>query len=94
VNTHVDPPEPAPLRIHQIDPEVEARQVARLREVRARRDGARVEALLDRLAREARDPALNLMPVTIELVRARASIGEIVGRLRQVFGTYVERPAF
>lgn len=68
--------------------------MARLREVRARRDDARVGALLERLAREARDPSVNLMPVTIELVRARASLGEIVTRLRAVLGTYVERPAF
>ena len=68
--------------------------MARLREVRRRRDNARVATLLDRLEREARDPAASLMPVTIELVKARASMGEIVSRLRQVFGTYVERPVF
>ncbi len=34
------------------------------------------------------------MPVTIELVKARASLGEITGRLRQVWGTYIERPVF
>jgi methylmalonyl-CoA mutase N-terminal domain/subunit len=32
------------------------------------------------------------MPVTIELVKARATMGEITGRLREVFGAYVERP--
>jgi methylmalonyl-CoA mutase N-terminal domain/subunit len=68
------------------------RKVARLREVRRRGDGARVAALLDRLAAEARDPSVNLMPVTIELVEARATMGEITARLREVFGTYVERP--
>jgi len=94
VNTHVEPPGPVPLEIQKVHPEVETRQVARLHEVRARRDNARVGALLDRLAKEARDPSVNLMPATIELVRARASMGEIVGRLRQGFGTYVERPAF
>ncbi len=34
------------------------------------------------------------MPVTIELVKARASMGEIVKRLRQVFGAYVETVVF
>jgi methylmalonyl-CoA mutase N-terminal domain/subunit len=53
-----------------------------------------VAALLDRLEREALDPAVNLMPVTIELVKARATLGEIVARLRQVFGTYAETPVF
>jgi 2-hydroxyisobutanoyl-CoA mutase large subunit len=96
VNKHAEPPAPeaAPLPIHRVDPGVEARQVARVREVRARRDSRRVAALLDRLEREAGDPAANLMPVTIELVRARATLGEIVQRLRAVFGAYVERPVF
>ncbi len=94
VNLHVEPPEPLPIAVHKVEPAVEARQVERLRAVRARRDGARVAALLDRLEREARDPAVNLMPVTIELVKARATLGEIVARLRQVFGTYIETPVF
>jgi methylmalonyl-CoA mutase N-terminal domain/subunit len=50
--------------------------------------------VVDGLAAEARDPARNLMPTTIELVKARATIGEIVARLRDVWGTYVERPVF
>jgi methylmalonyl-CoA mutase cobalamin-binding domain/chain len=94
VNKYVDPPEPMGFELHRVDPEVERRQVARLRAVRARRDAGRVAALLDRLAEEARDPERNLMPVTIELVRARATLGEIVVRLRQVWGTHVERPVF
>jgi len=94
VNTHVEPFEPPPLPIHKVDPAVEARQLARLEAARARRDGALVARLLGRLEAEARDPAVNLMPVTIELVRARATLGEIVARLRQVFGGYVERPVF
>jgi methylmalonyl-CoA mutase N-terminal domain/subunit len=73
---------------------VETRQIARLHETRRRRDGARVQSLLDRLAVEARDPDANLMPVTIEAVKARATLGEIVARLRSVFGTYVEKPVF
>src|SRR5581483_1480053 len=94
VNVHVEPPEPLPVPIHRVDPAVEARQVAAVRAVRARRDSARVAALLDRLAVEARDPAVNLMPTTIELVTARATLGEIVARLREVFVSYVERPVF
>src|SRR5262250_779134 len=94
VNRFVEPAAPVPVPIHTVDATVETRQVARLRDVRRRRDGARVHALLDRLAAEARDPAANLMPVTIEAVKARATMGEIVARLRDVFGTYVEKPVF
>jgi methylmalonyl-CoA mutase N-terminal domain/subunit len=94
VNVHVEPHEPPPIAIHRVDPAVEARQVAAVQGVRARRDGSRVNALLDRLAAEAQDPAVNLMPTTIELVKARATLGEIVARLRDVFGRYVEKPVF
>ncbi len=94
VNKFVEPPEANAVPVHKVDPAVEARQIGHLRAVRAKRDGTRVAALLDRLAREAADPGVNLMPVTIELVRARASLGEIVGRLRQVWGRYVETPVF
>jgi methylmalonyl-CoA mutase N-terminal domain/subunit len=94
VNAYVEPVDASGVDIHKVDPEVERRQVERLREVRRRRDGARVAALLDRLATEARDPSVNLMPVTIELVKAHATLGEIVARLREVWGGYVERPVF
>jgi methylmalonyl-CoA mutase N-terminal domain/subunit len=36
----------------------------------------------------------NLMPATIEAVRARVTAGEIVNALRPVFGAYVEKPVF
>jgi methylmalonyl-CoA mutase N-terminal domain/subunit len=95
VNRYVEPAGTSGgIEIHRVDPAVETRQIARLRAIRDRRDNARVAALLDRLDREARDPDANLMPVTIELAAARASLGEIVARLRQVWGTYVERPVF
>lgn len=94
VNKYVDPPTPAPIEVHRTDPDAEARQVARLRRTRAHRDTRRVEQLLDRLAREAQEPPVNLMPTTIELVKARASMGDIVQRLRSVFGSYVENPVF
>ncbi|MEX2147997.1 MAG: methylmalonyl-CoA mutase family protein [Candidatus Rokuibacteriota bacterium] len=94
VNRFTEPGEPPPLEIHRVDAEVEARQQARLADTRRRRDEATVAALLDRLAAEARDSTANLMPVTIELVRARASMGEIVNRLRHIWGSYVEKPVF
>jgi methylmalonyl-CoA mutase cobalamin-binding domain/chain len=94
VNRFVEPAAPVPMPIHKVDAAVEARQIARLAETRRRRDGAKVQALLDKLEDEARDPAANLMPVTIEAVTARATMGEIVARLRGVFGAYVEKPVF
>jgi len=94
VNRFIEPAAPVPVPIHKVDAAVETRQVARLQEVRRRRDGARAQALLDQLAVEARNPDANLMPITIEAVKARATLGEIVARLRVVFGAYVEKPVF
>ena len=94
VNRYLEPPEAAALDIHRVDPAVEARQVARLRGTRSRRDEARVVRLLDRLEAEARDPSANLMASTIALVQARASLGEIVSRLRKIWGMYAETPVF
>jgi methylmalonyl-CoA mutase N-terminal domain/subunit len=49
---------------------------------------------LDRLEHDALDPSTNLMPTTMELVKARASLGEIVKRLRQVLGSHQQTPLF
>ncbi len=42
----------------------------------------------------ARDESENVMPVTIELVKAKASMGEIVEALKDIWGTYRENPVF
>lgn len=65
-------------------------KVARPHPVRAP-PGAVARALKE-LQEAARDPDENLVPPTIEVVRARASMGEIVAALRDVYGTYQERP--
>jgi methylmalonyl-CoA mutase N-terminal domain/subunit len=94
VNTHVDPPQQANVETHRTDPTATERQLARLAEARRTRDGTVVEQLLDRLEAVAREPSQNIMPVTLDLVRAQASMGEIVQRLKRVFGSYVEAPVY
>ncbi|MBZ5611250.1 MAG: methylmalonyl-CoA mutase [Acidobacteriia bacterium] len=94
VNKYVEAPQKDAIEIHRNDPDVEARQIQRVKAVRASRDNSRVATLLDALAEQARNPSANLMPITIELVEARASMGEIVKRLREVFGSYAESPTF
>ncbi len=76
-----------------IGPEVERGQVARLNRVRAQRDGDKVQEVLARLAKSAADPEANLMEGLIEAARARASVGEVMEALAQVFG-YYEEPGF
>src|SRR5437773_10504303 len=94
LNKFADDLDKAAIEIHRVDPEVEGRQIARLKATRNSRDNGRVTQLLDRLEHDAQDSSVNLMPVTIELVKARASIGEIASRLRTVFGAYIEEPVF
>ena len=60
-------------------------QVARLHEVRARRDPERCRAALEELRAAARSPGANLVEPAIEAARARASVGEISAALERVF---------
>jgi methylmalonyl-CoA mutase, N-terminal domain len=67
--------------------ELERRQKQRLAEVKGRRDGAAVAAALDRL-RTAAEGTAPLMPLVIEAVRARSTLGEISDVLRRAWGVY------
>jgi methylmalonyl-CoA mutase, N-terminal domain len=80
--------------ILRIDPALERKQVERLRTTRSRRDSAAVESALAELKRAAANPERNLMPHFIEAARARASEGEMIAALQEVFGTYTETPIF
>jgi methylmalonyl-CoA mutase N-terminal domain/subunit len=79
--------EPKPTGLLRVDPAVGEAQVAKLRELRSRRDGAKVKAALAELERTAKGDA-NLMPPILEAVRAYATLGEICDVLRGVFGEY------
>lgn len=94
VNRYVDPDEKFDIELHPYDTTTATRQVDRLNRVRRERDNAKVAALLDRLVAVAKDEAQNIMPVTIELVEAGASMGDIVEKLKGLWGTYREKPVF
>jgi methylmalonyl-CoA mutase N-terminal domain/subunit len=81
------------MPILRIDPAFEPKQVARLQATRARRDGAAVEASLIELKSAAAGDG-NLMPPIIEAARARATEGEMIAAMQEVFGTYTESPVF
>jgi methylmalonyl-CoA mutase N-terminal domain/subunit len=94
VNKYVMPDETFDLELHPYDTSTATRQVDALNRVRRERDNAKVAALLDRLVAVAGDPSQNILPVTIELVEAGASMGDIVEKLKTLWGTYRERPIF
>jgi methylmalonyl-CoA mutase N-terminal domain/subunit len=78
----------------RIDPALEAKQIARVRAVRARRAGEVVTSALESIERAARDPNANLMPLLLEAARADATEGEMIASLQSVFGSYTDTPMF
>ena len=75
-----------------IDDEVEEKQLKRLAEVKQARSDEVVASALDRLRADAAQPELNLMPALLDAANAYVTVGEAMGALESVFGTWVERP--
>jgi methylmalonyl-CoA mutase N-terminal domain/subunit len=92
VNCHVSADD-EPLEILRVSAEVERAQVAELAQRRAGRDDAVVRAALQKLTAAAEGTG-NLLPPMLDAVRAEASLGEICGALRDLWGSYVETPSF
>jgi methylmalonyl-CoA mutase, N-terminal domain len=75
------------IELHRLDPASERRQLERTARVRAERDAGDAERALAEVRRTAEGDA-NLLPPMRDALRARCTIGEICGVLRDVFGTY------
>jgi methylmalonyl-CoA mutase len=83
------PDEAAPIEVLDIDnTKVRTAQIARLSRVRATRDEARCTAALDALRHAASGGTGNLLALSIEATRARATVGEISDALESVFGRH------
>ena len=82
------------IELHRPDPAMERKQSDRLERTRAGRDSAVVERALTDLKEAAAREGENLMPHFIDAARARASEGEMVASLQEVFGRYTEQPVF
>ena len=78
------------LEILRIDRSKEEGQVARVRDVRAKRDAGKWSRSMDELRKAASAPAENLMPYLVDAVRNYATEGEIMQSLVEVWGTYQE----
>jgi methylmalonyl-CoA mutase, N-terminal domain len=92
VNRYVQE-EQTPVEILRIDAQVERDQRRRLAQLRSTRDAKRVDAALHGIV-SAASTGENLMPRFLEAVKAYASVGEICGALRPVFGEYREVAVF
>ena len=73
--------------ISSADPEIERDQVDRLRAFRARRDGKKTNDALSALEGDAREDR-NLLPALVTAVGRDATVGEIVSRLKTVYGEH------
>jgi len=79
--------EEVPIKILRIDPEVEKKQVERLKMVIKKRNNKKVQDILSNLQRVAESDK-NLIPIIFQAVKEYASLGEICDALRKVFGEY------
>jgi methylmalonyl-CoA mutase, N-terminal domain len=88
VNAYTDQ-NPVTIPILEMDPQGYERQVSRLEQVRESRDAGGVGQALDRL-RIACQGTENTMPYILDAVRAYATLSEIIGVMKEVFGVYEE----
>jgi methylmalonyl-CoA mutase N-terminal domain/subunit len=81
-----------PIETLRIDRSAEERQIEKLHRLRKTRNNGDVERTLHVLRHAASVGSTNLMPSLLDAVRCYATLGEICQALREVFGTYEERP--
>ncbi|MCL4702205.1 MAG: methylmalonyl-CoA mutase [Burkholderiaceae bacterium] len=86
-------PEKTKIHLYRPDPEIEQRQVARIRALRKRRNQGAVESALAALEAVARSGG-NTIDSTVACVEAYATTGEICATLRRVWGRYEDRIVF
>ena len=87
VNRFVEETPPLSFALHRHAEGFEAEQTAALKSLRETRDSARVRRALEEL-RSAAASTTNVLPVLVETVKTYATMGEICGVLREVFGEY------
>jgi len=78
-----------PIDILEVDNnKVRDAQVARLKEIRAKRDTAKVQQALDALTEAAQTNTGNLLALSIAAIRLRATVGEVSDALEKVYGRH------
>ncbi|GBG56480.1 methylmalonyl-CoA mutase [Sporomusaceae bacterium FL31] len=72
----------------RVDSSVGELQKKKLADLRAKRDNGAVQDKLAALEKACQDDSVNLMPLILDAVKAYATLGEICGVMRKVFGEY------
>lgn len=93
VNRFTEGNEEDSLDLLEITSEDEERQLKRLDHIRHSRNQTKVDEVLAKLAYQAADPEINLMPTLIDAVSTYATLGEIMSTMGGVFGRHVEVPS-
>lgn len=93
VNDYILKDEDLTIPLLRMDPEGEARQLQRLKQIRTERDKNKWEQSLEKL-KNASEGDENLMPYILDAAKAQATLGEICDTMREVFGEYEEPPLF
>ena len=79
--------ETPPIQLHSPDPSVANTVKKEISDLRSQRDGKSLVRALDDLKSMASEGG-NLMPATLEAIRSLATVGEVSGALREVFGEW------
>ena len=93
VNKYQDEHDVEP-KINRIDPLLEQKQLANVKEFKSNRDKSKVDQALSQLQKAAEKDDNNLMPHIINAVKSYTTLGEISSTLRTVFGRYEPKISF
>jgi methylmalonyl-CoA mutase N-terminal domain/subunit len=93
VNEFEEEEEKLEIPILKISKEVERKQIARLKELRASRNNEKVKVCLNALVKAAND-GTNLMPKMLDCARSHVTLGEMCSSLKEPFGIYEEHAVF
>lgn len=93
VNKYVDEEGEPDVELHEYDPATQERQIESLKRVKAERSDADVKRTLNELEQTARAKN-NVMPALVQCCKAYATVGEMAGVFREVFGEFKEPSIF
>jgi methylmalonyl-CoA mutase, N-terminal domain len=81
-------------KLARVDPQLEIKQVNRLKEFKKSRDNIKVQNHISSLLSAAEKQDVNLMPYIIACVKNKVTLGEINSTFKEIFGTYVPKISF
>jgi methylmalonyl-CoA mutase N-terminal domain/subunit len=71
--------------VFEVDPQTLSRQSGRLKRIKEERNNSRVKSALEAVKKAAAE-SKNVMPCILDAVRSYATVGEIVSKLKGVYG--------